>query len=90
MVSELIFSDLRQNPDAEAEKSMCLCSLKFPLMFFPSEEYRRDISLDGRMFSRLSRAIGTFNNFENIFGAGRIKAEKLVKISQPSKSHKLS
>ena len=33
-------------PDAEAEKSMCFSSLKFLLMFFPSEEYRRDISID--------------------------------------------
>ena len=45
MVSELIFSDLWQSLDVEAEKSMCFCSLKFPL-FFPSEQYRRDISLD--------------------------------------------
>ena len=25
---------------------MCHCSLKFPVMFFPLEEYRRDMSLD--------------------------------------------
>ena len=37
MVSELIFLDLGQNPDVEAERSMCLCSLRFPLIFFPSE-----------------------------------------------------
>ena len=44
MVSELIFSALWQNPDVEVEKSICLGSLKIRL-FFPSEEYRRDISL---------------------------------------------
>ena len=44
MVSELTFSDLLQNPDVEAEKSIFLCSLKFPPMLFPSEEYLRDIS----------------------------------------------
>ena len=46
MVSELNFSDLYQNPDVEAETSMCLCSLQFPVTSFLSEEYRRDISLD--------------------------------------------
>ena len=45
MVSKQDFSDLWQNPDVEAEKSMCLSSLKLSLVF-PSEEYRRDISLD--------------------------------------------
>ena len=45
MVSELIFLDLWQNPDVEGEKPICLGSLKLPL-FFPSEEYRQDISLD--------------------------------------------
>ena len=45
MVSELIVSDLWQNPDVELEKSMCLDSLKF-LLFFPSEGYRGDISLN--------------------------------------------
>ena len=46
MVSELNFSDLCQNPDVEAEKSMCLCSLQLPTTSFLSEEYHRDISLD--------------------------------------------
>ena len=32
-------------PDAEVEKSMCFSSLNL-VLFFPSEEYRRDISLD--------------------------------------------
>ena len=43
MVLELIFLDLGQNPDVEAERSMCLCSLRFPLIFFPSEEYHQQI-----------------------------------------------
>ena len=46
IVSQLNFLDLCQNPDVEAEKSMCLCSLQFPITSFLSEEYRRDISLD--------------------------------------------
>ena len=42
----MIFSYLWQNPDAEAGKSIFLCSLKFSLTSIPSEDHLRDISLN--------------------------------------------
>ena len=69
---------------------MCLDSLKIPLIFFPSAEYCGEISLEecsAASVELLVPLIVLKISWEQALI--QIKVEKLVKISRPSKSHKL-
>ena len=68
MVSELIFQIYDKTQILKKEKKMSLLIKIYSNVFLIRKILSRYITR--RMFGRLSRAIGTFNSFENILGGG--------------------